>query len=294
MKGRRPIKKFIVGMFIAVIILIGCFGIARTSDIKLNNGFSVEEKTIPVLMYHNISNNVTSENVTPEKYLDDMMTLKKAGYTAIFFSDLVGYLKGQNSLPAKPVIITFDDGYYSNYEYAYPIAQKTNMKFTISVIGWSIGRNTFINSNKSIIPHFGWDEMKEMYDSGFVDIQCHTFDLHSPEGLSNGYATPVGQGVMPEKNETFENYQSRIQKDLTMFNDLIDKHLGYRTTFLFYPYGAYNQDTESIVSKFDFTGTVTIEEGVRTFSDLADLHEIPRINVSNDLKGQDLINKIEQ
>ncbi|AFS77609.1 polysaccharide deacetylase [Gottschalkia acidurici 9a] len=255
---------------------------------------SVEKKKIPVLMYHHISNEVNSTlAVTPEKYLEDMITLKEAGYEAIFLKDLALYLKGSKELPEKPIVITFDDGYYSNYEHAFPVAKKTGMKFTVSIIGWSVGRSTFIDNSNPITPHFTWDQAKIMYDSGLVDIQNHTFDLHSRPGLSYGYSNSCEVGVLPLQNEGFSEYELRLKEDLTKLNMEINSKLGYTPTFLVYPYGAYNKDTEHIVAKLGFQGTVTIANGVREFKDLKDLREIPRLNVTNDLRESELIYAIE-
>ena len=255
---------------------------------------SVEKKKIPVLMYHHISDEVSSTLiVTPQKYLEDMTTLKEAGYETIFLKDLALYLKGLKELPEKPIIITFDDGYYSNYEHAYPVAKKTGMKFTVSVIGWSVGRSTFIDNSNPITPHFTWSQAKAMYDSGLVDIQNHTFDLHSRQGLSYGYFNPCEIGVLPLQDESFSKYESRLKEDLTKLNMEINSNLGYTPTFLVYPYGAYNKDTENIVAKLGFQGTVTTDNGVREFKDLKDLREIPRLNVTNDLRASGLIYAIE-
>lgn len=249
---------------------------------------------IPVLMYHHISDDVTSEAVvTPDKFQNDMNTLKEAGYTGIFLSDLVDYLNGHVQLPEHPIVITFDDGYLSNYEHAYPIAKSSEMKITISVIGWSLGRDTFLDDVRPIIPHFGYEEMREMLDSGYVDIQNHTTDLHSPAGLSYGHLKAVDKGTLQLKDELFSDYESRMRNDLLSLNVDIFSATGHMPTFFFYPYGAHNENSERVLSKIPFHGTLTTVEGIRAFRDLKDLKLIPRLNVTNTLTGLDLIEKIK-
>ena len=134
--------------------------------------YGSEGVKIPVIVYHHISNIPNKiGTVTPEKFSEDLKTYKAAGYETIVFNDLISYLKGNIQLPKKPLIITLDDGYYSNYEYAYPQLKKNNMKAVMAVIGWSVGRNSYINSDKEIIPHFSWEQAKEMAKSGIIELK---------------------------------------------------------------------------------------------------------------------------
>ncbi len=251
-------------------------------------------KVIPVLMYHDLSNNLSDpDSVTPEKFKDDMLALKNAGYETIFLSDIIQYLNNFQVLPEKPIVITFDDGYYSNYKYTYPIAKETGIKFTISIIGWSVGRTTFIDSEKPITPHFSWKQAKEMLDSGIVDIQNHTFDLHSPQGISYGYNEQVGRGVLQIQGEEIKDYENRLKEDLLRLNIETYLNTGHMPTFVTYPYGQYNNETEKIICKLGFIGTITTTKGVRRFKSLNDLKEIPRLNVPMQLRGEKLIQVIE-
>ena len=101
-----------------------------------------------------------------------MQYIKDRGYEPISFEQLIEYHENRRELPEKPIIITFDDGYLSNYELAYPILKEFNFKAAIFVIGVSFG-------NKDLAyPHFGWAEAREMKASGLVSIESHTYDLH--------------------------------------------------------------------------------------------------------------------
>ena len=71
-----------------------------------------------------------------------------------------------------------DDGYRSNYTKAYPVLKEKNMKALISIIGWSVGRETMPGGIIPINPHCSWAELKEMQDSGLVEIGNHTYDMH--------------------------------------------------------------------------------------------------------------------
>lgn len=250
---------------------------------------------IPVLIYHHISDEVNNPMVVSEdKFIKDIKTLKGAGYETIFLTELYEYLKDNATLPGKPVIITFDDGYSSFYDIAYPIAKETNTKLTVSIIGWSVGRNTMMDNKTPITPHFSWKQAKEMIDSGLIDIQNHTYDLHSTEGYSVGFNKPTAKGVLKLKGENEYKYRKRLRDDLITLNHLTYCYTGYTPTFLVYPYGKYSDLTEKIVYDIGFTGSLTSDEGIREYKTVNDLKKMPRINVTNDLKGDKLLNKIEK
>lgn len=254
----------------------------------------IEGVEVPVLMYHHIAENVPSGNtliVSPEKFKSDMVYLKEQGYSTIGLNELHMYLKGEIEIPDKPIIVTFDDGYKSNYVYAYPIAKELDMKFVISVVGWSMGRETFIDSDKPITPHFTLEEAKEMVESGNIEIQHHTYDLHNPEGLSYGYGTQTGQGVKPYHLEEIEHYKVRLEEDLVKLNILLEE-IGIKTQFIIYPYGAYVESTEEVIKDIGFVGSVTTKEGLKSYKNIEDLYEIPRFNVTEEMTGEDIVNKI--
>lgn len=284
-------KKKILIMTLLVLIIFQNIGYSQNILEEDIEEIGVE---VPVLIYHHLSDEVTSDViVTAEKFEEDMITLKEAGYEGIFLEELVAYLQGEGQLPEKPILITFDDGYYSNYEYAYPIAKKHDMKITISMIGWSVGRESFIYEEASIIPHFDYVEAKEMLDSGYVDLQSHTYDLHSPEGFSYGGNNIVNQGVMPLDTESLPQYKKRLTMDLVKFNYQMYFNVKKMPKFLFYPYGAYNEVIESFLEDLGFQGSFLATSGLRRFETMADLKKVPRFNVNNDLRGKDLLEAID-
>jgi hypothetical protein len=123
-------------------------------------------KTVPIIMYHHIEtdeNKITSRTVSPEKLKKDLKQIKDLKYTTITFKDLSDYVATYKDLPDKPIIITFDDGYLSNYEYAYPILKELNMKATIFIVGIMAGKDNF--NGKEALPHFSYEQAKEMYES---------------------------------------------------------------------------------------------------------------------------------
>lgn len=138
---------------------------------EIGNVPSYKRKYVPVLMYHDFQESITPEQesavVHPELFERQLKVLLQEGYTPITFKDLYLYMKEEGGLPEKPVIITADDGYLSNYETAFPILKKYNVPATFFITTRYIGINTSS-------PHFTWEQAKEMEESGLIDIQSHT------------------------------------------------------------------------------------------------------------------------
>lgn len=116
----------------------------------------------PVLMYHAVSDDcwgIDELFVSPEYMEQQLQYLNDNGFTTIFFSDLEHIDEIE-----KPVILTFDDGYDDNYDYLFPLLQKYNCKATVFVIAANIGCEHMLTE----------EQVREMSDSGLVDIQSHS------------------------------------------------------------------------------------------------------------------------
>lgn len=100
-------------------------------------------KGIPVLMYHRIwpamKDRITQ---TPEQLEEQLVFLKQNGYEAISMQHYLEIARGKEKDPGNCVLITFDDGYYNNLNYAYPILEKLDFKASFFIIGDSLEGNT--------------------------------------------------------------------------------------------------------------------------------------------------------
>ena len=93
---------------------------------------------VPVIMYHAVMDDASRLGkyvISPEELESDFKWLSENGYTAVLSEDLINYTENGAALPEKPILLTFDDGYYNNYLYAYPTAKRYGMKFVLSPIG---------------------------------------------------------------------------------------------------------------------------------------------------------------
>ena len=157
-------KKIIILLLCAVLIIgLVIYAVDKHSSKKRT------DVAIPVLLYHNFVTIVPDSDPdnysyinTPESFEENIKTLLDNGYTTISFKDLNDAYSGKSTLPNKPIIITFDDGYYSNYEYIYPILKKYNVKASIFVVTDKIDKEI------DGIKYLTWDNCLEIQNRGLA------------------------------------------------------------------------------------------------------------------------------
>lgn len=213
---------------------------------------------VPILMYHNLAQEGSgNDTISVQRFEEHLAALQDAGYTTITFQDLLAYVEQGTELPEKPVLLTFDDGYESNYTLAYPLLQQYQMKATIFVIGVSMGKDTYKDTGQAMIPHFTQEQAAEMEASGLVAIESHGYDMHEVQGRD---PEPIRVGILPREDESEWDYAAFLQEDCQAMTDLLGKTPGV----LAYPYGYASELSEVVLHEMGIYATVTIEEKINT------------------------------
>ncbi len=202
---------------------------------------------VPILMYHHIDEDVKSNMVvSPQMFENQIKALLDAGYHAVSPTDLINYVYHGADLPSKPICITFDDGYYSNYEKALPILQKYNVNATIFIIGAFVGNTEhYKDTSNPITPHFTYEQAKEMMATGLITIQSHTYDMHQWAKYENKGKNKVRENVSKLPNETDEEFEKAINDDFDIMSEKFKNELGQDSIYaMAYPYGKYSTLSE--------------------------------------------------
>ena len=259
-------KKMIIVCMVLVVIAIIIGIIFRQK--KENKRADVR---IPILLYHNFVTTVPDSDPdnfnyinTPQSFEENIKTFLENGYTIISMKELALAENGKMELPSKPIVITFDDGYYSNYEYIYPILKQYNVKASIFIVTDKIGQEI------DDIKYLGWEECLEMQNSGIVEIGSH----------SKKHVFYDKRSVRELRDDVKESYKE------------IEKNLGKQDLKIFaYPYGAYTNETVRTLKNngIDFQ---IYDIGMNNFKDF-DRNAIKRINIPCEMTGKEIIAEIE-
>lgn len=239
------------------------FGVFVTSD---NGGASAPRpgpldesaytKEVPVLMYHHFSDE-GGEAVSAEAFASHLEALSQAGYTAVTPQEMIDYVYRGSPLPDKPILITMDDGYQSNYDVAWPLLEQYKMKAAVFAIGSSVGHKEFYKDTQfPLTPHFGWEEAREMLSSGAMDIQSHTYDMHQWAPFESG--DQLRPSALPLDGESDEAYAAALTADLARYDEERRQELGAPFCALAYPSGEYNTLTEVLVHQSGIPLTFSI------------------------------------
>jgi len=211
---------------------------------------------LPVVMYHSVRpNNAGKDSITPDEFETDLKFFKENGYQTITMSDLIKFVDGKGTLPSKPVVLAFDDGFYNNYKYVYPLLKQYDMRIVLSIIANATDKFTRRPSQNEGYSHITWGQLNEMVSSGHVEVQNHTYDMHA-DG-KNGRV-----GSKQKKGESFEQYSRALGEDLIKSQMLIYTMTGQMPTTYVYPYGKYNDNTVAILKTHGFRASFSCEFGI--------------------------------
>lgn len=271
-------------MSIAVIYMVfSCFKkpAANTGNISRSNENSIVEKKteessskpvnyidkderkevkVPIIMYHSISENESmfcDYVVSPALLEQDIKYFQSKGYTAVFVNDLIRYVRNGEKLPEKPIVVSFDDGFYNNLALALPVLENCKCKAVISVVGEYTElaeRDGYVGMEGSYLT---LNDIDFLRSTGIIEISNHTYAMHSIDGARKGCGQKDG--------ESAEDYRTALYNDLFTLQQMMDT-IGFRPNVFAYPYGIIGENAPKIVRSCGFSATLGCGEKVNTLS----------------------------
>lgn len=261
------LRTVFIALMVTFILISGTFMVFKeyraaslnsdTKSIAVSENNSNDEVEVPIIMYHSILKDpkrLGKYVIAPSQFEEDLKFLKDNGYTTIVMQDLIDYVYSGGTLPEKPVILTFDDGYYNNYLYAYPLLKTYNQKAVISIIGKYTDLYTDNHDENANYSHVTWGNVEEMKNSGLVEIQNHSYDLHTVDKKRNGSKR--------NKGETLEEYERTLNLDIGKLQKEFSDRLGYTPTTYTYPFGSISLESVDIIKNMGFKATLSCESGM--------------------------------
>lgn len=253
---------FIFSILTVALSLSGYFYFERGKFAR--HSLSYYEKTnkneaikVPIFVYHSVSPYYPSESefrkkfsVEPDIFEKQLRYLKEKGYIAISFDDLINHFSRNSFLPEKSVILTFDDGWESQYRYAFPILKKHNDTATFFIFTNAIDHKHFLT----------WPQIKELVAAGMT-IGDHT--------KSHPYLYKI-------------TGKDKLRQEIIESRKILESNLGKKIDIFAYPFGHFNEEIMAILKEDGFRAARTdgYNGAVHTLNDLFTLKSI---DAENDL-----------
>ena len=257
MYGCFRLKK-VLTILLLIVFMLGAFGYVRylvPQGIVLTVATPNEGVLVPIIMYHSVYENPAQAGdyeITPQTLEADMRYLQEHGYTPIFVTELIAYVYNDVSLPEKPVILSFDDGYYNNLTEVLPLLEKYDMKAIVSVVGSFSDRSTAEEQQNPAYSYLTWDNMTELSVSNRVEVGNHSYNMHSLESSR--------RGTLKKWGESDEQYADAFTKDISKLQGKIKESINYAPVTFAYPYGFISKESVPLLKDMGFKAALSSYE----------------------------------
>lgn len=211
-------------------------------------------------MYHQVSPRplraFARYTVLPEVFAAQMKWLAYAGYEPISLDQLVEHRCGRLELPARPVVITFDDGFRELVDHAIPILRAQGFTATFFLVAGLMGKNGrwLRQEIGAEIPLMGWSVARELAATGF-HCGAHTMSHPRLAGLPD----------------------SACRSELNDSRRLLEDRLGIEVSHLAYPFGSFDDRVRDLAAEAGYRSACSTRRGLSTAAD--DLLSLHRISV---------------
>jgi peptidoglycan/xylan/chitin deacetylase (PgdA/CDA1 family) len=180
--------------------------------------------SISILGFHSLDDRQSAISFSPLLFRQAMERLHKSGYRTLGLEEVIGYLRRQEPFPDSAFVITFDDGYQSVYQEAFPVLQEFGFTATIFItVGEESSDRLPGMEGRTML---SWQEVEEMHRLG-ITIGSHT--------LTHPDLTSVSL--------------NRIETELQRSKRMIEDRLSVPVTCFAYPYGYYDRPGREIVRR---------------------------------------------
>ena len=219
-------------------------------------------RPVPILMYHAVEDAARPAKykhfyVLADEFAGQMRMLRRAGYTPITFEALAAARAGTGALPAKPVLLTFDDGYANLKTNVHPLLTELGFPYTVFLVSERVGKTNdwVIRDGYEATPLLTWGDIAEMQADGLVAFEAHT--------ATHPRLADIGP--------------AEARRELADSKDALEQKLGTPITTLCYPYGSVSEAAQDMAGEIGYAQAVTTEFG-RVRQDDPPLR-LPRISV---------------
>ena len=208
------------------------------------------------------------QTISKKNLISHFNWLRNNGYQVVGWQDIIDSQSGKKALPDKAVLLTFDDGYESFYRIVYPLLKEYNYKAVFAVVTSLIDQapNSMVVFGDTRIARGAfvtWPQIKEMSDSGLVEIASHTHNMHRAIKANPGgsaYPAVFSAQYNQGQYETPASYHQRLQADFKLSGERIQQHTGKFPDVLVWPYGQFNDHAWKVANDLGYKHHFTLHD----------------------------------
>ena len=224
--------------------------------LSLFSAFAFAQDRYGVLAYHSVVDESAAENqkqyfpqtISAQTLIKHFNWLKENGYNVISWQQVIDAENGKGTLPDNAVLLSFDDGYETMYNVVFPLLKAYNYPAVFApVTGWldtpADQKIAYADKMLDRSVFATWAQVKEMEQSGLVEVASHTHNLHN--GINaNPSGSQLPAVIAPEykngKYETEDAYKNRLKSDFSRTVQTLINHIGKKPRVMVWPYGQFN------------------------------------------------------
>jgi peptidoglycan/xylan/chitin deacetylase (PgdA/CDA1 family) len=214
-----------------------------------------------IFCYHRLVDKVRypGTEITPADFEAQMKQLKDAGITVISMQDLLAWKRGEKNIPPRCAVISFDDGWKSQYEVAWPIMKKFGYPFTMFIYTEGV-RGGSLGGGEAIT----WEQLADMRDNG-ADIEAHTATHQDLREGHNVMLVAAG-GKRTKTKLTGPEYEKWLQNEVVVPKQLLEQRLGIKVNCFAVPFGNYNEHVKEVARNAGYEAMFTVYGQPITFT----------------------------
>ncbi|MGE8638744.1 MAG: poly-beta-1,6-N-acetyl-D-glucosamine N-deacetylase PgaB [Achromobacter sp.] len=244
------------------------------------------------LAYHDVEDDDPDQgflSVRTDRLVDQLAWLRANGYQAVSVDQILAARQGGQPLPERAVLLSFDDGYRSFYTRVLPILKAYGWPALLAPVGVWMDTPAdkpvdFGGSPEARDRFLTWDQIREISQSGLVEIAAHTDASHygaraNPQGNTEPAAAIRAYNAQTRQYETEVEFNARMGRDVAAITAKIRRVTGHAPRVWVWPYGAEGGSTLRIAGEHGYQLALTLEDGAGR---LGRLMSTPRLLLSSD------------
>ncbi len=236
---------------------------SKTTAAVSRSGKVVVDQTSQTIIfcYHRLVDKIRTPwtEITPAAFEAQMKMLKDRGITVISLQDYLAWRRSEKNIPARSAVITFDDGWKSQYQVAWPILKKFGYTFTMFIYTEGVAGGT--NGGGQAIT---WEQLSDMRDNG-IDIEAHSA---THQDMREGQPIDlIAQGGKRTRTRLHgQQYEDWLHNEVVGCKELLEQKLAIKVNCFAVPLGKYNDHVKEVARNAGYEAMFTVYGQPLTFN----------------------------